>query len=81
MTTEKQDYTELDKLMLQLIEAGGATASRLTLSLVQHTKAFETKSSDGYRVIDRRLQALRKKALIACVRVGRDTIWSIKPQA
>lgn len=81
MANAKHDYTEFDQLMLQLIKAGRATAPGLEAALEQQIKPFVTKNGEEFRVIDRRLQALRKKGLIACGRVGRDTVWRIVSQA
>lgn len=81
MATAKHDYTDFDKLMLNQIAAGRATASALEASLMVQIKPFVTKAGEEFRVIDRRLQALRKKGVIACGRVGRDTIWRIAMQA
>lgn len=80
MANAKHDYTEFDQLMLQLIKSGRATASGLEVALEQQIKPFVTKAGEEFRVIDRRLQALRKKGAIACGRVGRDTVWRITAQ-
>lgn len=78
MATAKHDYTAFDKLMLEKIEAGhNATAAGLQAALEDQIKPFVTKEGEEFRVIDRRLQALRKKGVIACGRVGRDTVWRI----
>lgn len=81
MANAKHDYTEFDQLMLQLIKSGRATASGLEVALEQQIKPFVTKAGEEFRVIDRRLQALRKKGVIACSRVGRDIVWCITAQA
>lgn len=77
MTTIKQDYTHFDKLMLEKIASGCATASGLEIALMEQAKPFATKNGEEFRVIDRRLQALRKKGVITCGRVGRDVIWRL----
>ncbi len=81
MATTKHDYTDFDKLMLKLIASGRATAHSLEIDLQQQIKPFVTKTGEEFRVIDRRLQALRKKGVIACGRVRRDTIWRVVEQA
>lgn len=82
MANVKHDYTEFDKLMMEKIEAGHhATAAGLEAALEEQIKPFVTKQGEEFRVIDRRLQALRKKGVIACGRVGRDTVWRITAQA
>lgn len=81
MKTAKHDYSEFDQLMLQKIAVGCATSSALESALEAKIKPFVTKAGEEFRVIDRRLQALRKKGVIACCRVGRDTIWRVAAQA
>lgn len=70
MTTKKHDCTDFDKLMLQLIAAGTARASSLEIALNVQSQPYLTKKGEAFRVIDRRLQALRKKGVSACGRVG-----------
>lgn len=77
MTTKKHDYTDFDKLMLQLIAAGTSRASSLEIALNVQIKPFLAKEGEAFRVIDRRLQALRKKGIIACGRVGPHIHWRI----
>lgn len=77
MSQAKHDYTEFDSLMLQQIRAGIATAASLEAALAPQIKPFVTKQGEEFRVVDRRLQALRKKDEIACRRVGRSIIWYI----
>lgn len=43
-----------------------------------HGKATQHFGTDTYRKVDQRLQALRRRDLIAFHREGRDTIWSVK---
>lgn len=81
MATTKHDYAEFDKSMLTLIASGRTTAPSLEIALQQQIKPFLLKAGQEFRVIDRRLQALRKKGVIACSRVGRDSIWRIVEQA
>lgn len=77
MATQTRDYTEFDKKMLVLIDAGTKTAAALTTALDADAKPLMTKPKDEFRVIDRRLQALRKKGVIACERRGVFVVWSL----
>lgn len=77
MTTANRDYKEFDKKMLALIGEGGQTASRLTIALDAEAKQLVSEPGDEFRVVDRRLQALRKKGVIEWMRNGREIVWSI----
>lgn len=77
MATQARDYTEFDKKMLVLIDAGTNTAAALTTALDAEAKPLMNQPKDEFRVIDRRLQALRKKGLIAWERRGALVVWSI----
>ena len=69
MATQVRDYTDFDKKMLALIDAGTKTAAALTTALDAEAKPLMNQPNEKFRVIDRRLQALRKKGLIAWCRV------------
>jgi len=60
----KHDYTEFDAKMPDLIRAGKVSAMALTIALEPDCKQFEETTSPmlcpAYRVVDKRLQALRK---------------------
>lgn len=77
MATQARDYTDFDKKMLALIEAGTKTAAALTTALDAEAKPLMNQPKEEFRVIDRRLQALRKKGLIAWERRGALVVWSI----
>lgn len=62
----KTDYSYLDMLIQQSIADGNNTFSKIDSGEVYKQAQFlegQTKSS-AFRIIDRRLQALRKKGLI-----------------
>ncbi len=77
MATQARDYTDFDKKMLALIDAGTKTAAALTTALDADAKPLMNQPKDEFRVIDRRLQALRKKGVIACERRGALVVWSL----
>ncbi len=77
MATQVRDYTDFDKKMLALIDAGTKTAAALTTALDAEAKPLMNQPNEEFRVIDRRLQALRKKGLIAWERRGALVVWSI----
>lgn len=77
MATQARDYTDFDKKMLALIDAGTKTAAALTTALDAEAKPLMNQPNEEFRVIDRRLQALRKKGLIAWERRGALVVWSI----
>ena len=58
-----RDYSEFDAELLRLIKNGCSTASYLTGRLKDSAKAVDSET-EPYRVVDRRLQALRKRGLI-----------------
>lgn len=72
----KNDYTELDAAILQAIRDGNAWFQKM-LSLVK-PKALKhvTSRVEVWRVVDRRLQALRKAGKIG---FNRKDGWSIAP--
>ena len=77
MATQARDYTDFDKKMLALIDAGTKTAAALTTALDAEAKPLMNQPNEEFRVIDRRLQALRKKGLIAWERRGALVVWSL----
>ncbi|POR07974.1 hypothetical protein [Diaphorobacter sp. LR2014-1] len=77
MATQARDYTEFDKKMLDLIAAGKNTAAALTTALDAEAKPLMNQPNEEFRVIDRRLQALRKKGDIAWERRGALVVWSL----
>lgn len=77
MATQARDYTEFDKKMLALIDAGTKTAAALTTALDAEAKPLMNQPKEEFRVIDRRLQALRKKGVIAWERRGAHVVWSL----
>ena len=77
MTVQSRDYTEFDKRMLALIAEGTNTAAALTTALDADAKPLMNQPNEEFRVIDRRLQALRKKGVIAWERRGAFVVWSL----
>ena len=77
MATQARDYTDFDKKMLALIDAGTKTAAALTTALDADAKPLMNQPKDEFRVIDRRLQALRKKGVIAWERRGALVVWTL----
>lgn len=72
-----KDYTAFDAKMLELIGQGKNTAALLTTLLGNDATPLSNVKGDEFRVIDRRLQALRKKGLIRPERKGRIRFWVI----
>lgn len=64
MSTQKVDYSEFDAALLALIAGGCHIFSNLDVSLQSRARAFCTEQQQPFRVVDRRLQALRKKGLV-----------------
>lgn len=58
-----RDYSEFDAELLRLIKNGCRTAAQLTNRLRDLAKAID-REAEPFRVVDRQLQALRKKGLI-----------------
>lgn len=76
MAVQSLDYTDFDKKMLALIDAGTNTAAALTTALDADAKPLMNRPKDEFRVVDRRLQALRKKGVIAWERRGAFVVWA-----
>ncbi len=53
-------YTEFDAKLIHLVKNGATVFGHLVSELVTDAKPFVTHNSDASRVVDRRLQALRK---------------------
>jgi hypothetical protein len=77
MATQTHDYTDFDKKMLALIDAGKNTAAALTTALDADAKPLMSQPKEEFRVVDRRLQALRKKGVITWERRGAFVVWSL----
>lgn len=77
MATKVPDYTEFDKMLMAYIELGGKTASALTIHLEAEAKPLMNRPGEEFRVVDRRLQALRKKGRISFERRGGSVVWRI----
>ena len=77
MATPTRDYVEFDKKMLALMAAGTNTAAALTKALGADAKLLMNQPKDEFRVVDRRLQALRKKGAITWERRGQFVVWSL----
>ena len=78
MTTKVlHDYTQFDQKLLRILEAGTSTASGLSIALKLDAKPMTTTHGEEFRVVDRRLQAMRKKGIISWARRGRTVIWQI----
>ena len=76
MIIAARDYTEFDKKLLELLDNGTNTAAALTNALDAQAKLLMGQPGDEFRVVDRRLQALRKKGLISWTRRGSSVLWS-----
>lgn len=77
MATEVHDYAEFDKKLLASIEAGRNTAAALTTALAADARPLMSRPGEEFRVVDRRLQALRKKSVIAWKRRGALVVWAL----
>lgn len=69
-------YAHFDRKMLCLIKASPMTAAAITTALKIEAKPFMRRANEEFRVIDRRLQALRKKGLITWERRGAFVVWT-----
>ena len=74
---KKTKYDDFDKKMLALIDAGTNKAAALTAALDAEAKLLMNKEKEEFRVVDRRLQSLRKKGIIKWERCGAFVIWSL----
>lgn len=76
MIIASRDYGEFDKKLLELLNNGTNTAAGLTTALDAEAKQLMSQPGDEFRVVDRRLQALRKKGLITWSRRGSFVLWT-----
>lgn len=60
----KNDYTELDKAILSKIANGPVTFPLIVNAVDLQTRPFVSFTSPGWRIVERRLQALRKAGKI-----------------
>lgn len=70
MPRKKDEYDTLDKLIMERINEGGRTFTFLFTGKVREeayrlAKAGKVRGGDSSRILDRRLQALRKAGKIA----------------
>lgn len=64
-TKMAHDYTELDGAIIARVAEGCVSFSALLTSVSKHSEALaKTDSAPGWRIVDRRLQALRKAGRI-----------------
>lgn len=59
------DYTKFDAALLALLAGGMRSFAGLAAQLNAQAAAFCTGRQEPFRVVDRRLQALRNKGLVA----------------
>lgn len=75
------DYTELDAAILERLRGGGDTATGITNALQVMAEPMAKRDWKGrpetFRVIDRRLQALRKRGVIHPTRNGTTSVWTV----
>ena len=78
MPKTSHDFEEFNALLLATIRDGVNTMRSLTVALASESRQFGTKDSrDDFRVIERRLQVLRKKGLIVSKRDGGLPRWIV----
>ena len=70
-------YDEFDDKLLCLIKNQRATFRTLCEHLKAEAAAIAPRGGDGWRVVDRRLAALRKAGKISPERHGREILWVI----
>lgn len=63
-------YVDLDSAILTAIAGGIPTFHRITARVAHIAKPFGKGDHDTFRVVDRRLQALRKSGLIVFEKKG-----------
>jgi len=74
-------YADFDAKMLGVIKAKRSTYRSLCAQLESEAQALSSKPGESWRVIDRRLQALRKAGKIFFERHGNETIWFLENDA
>ena len=70
-------YELFDAKLLAEIKTGHDTFKTLAALLHEEAKPLATSRNEEFRVVDRRLQAMRKKGLLECYRDGRNTRWRL----
>lgn len=77
MATQAHDYSGFDNKLLDLIKAGTRTAMALSTALELDARPMIKRTGEEFRVVDRRLQALRKKGVISWSRLGGMVVWNL----
>lgn len=74
-------FEAFDQKLVTFIKSGTAnTFSALKMVMHEDAKQHVTIEGEEFRVIDRRLQALRKKNVINCAQLGRHVVWKLTDQ-
>ena len=73
----KKDYSDLDVLIQNEIKKAPAGFMTIMIRLREVSDQACGKKGEGWRLIDRRLQAMRKIGLIKSVRNGRTPVWTM----
>lgn len=71
-------YAELDSKILSLIQNGCDTFQSLSTRLGVEAQEIPGVSGEGWRIIDRRLQALRKAGKVSAARRMGRAIWMLE---
>lgn len=61
-----KDFRDIDAAILKAIESGKTRYLEIWIAVEEKAKPFITKNGGADRVVDRRLQALRKGGWITC---------------
>lgn len=77
MASKTGKYEDYDWLLMEAIESGKNTYAALTSAMHEASKPFASSPEEDWRVVDRRLQALRRKGWVSCIRKGRHIFWSV----
>lgn len=72
---EKVDYTEVDRHILKALNRGGRVYADICADKGVQLACIQTGDKRAWRVVDRRLQALRKKGAILYTR---RSGWRVK---
>lgn len=70
-------YTELDSKILSLIQNGCDTFHSLSMRLSAGAEQIPGAAGEGWRIVDRRLQALRKAGKVRPGRRMGRAIWML----
>lgn len=70
-----KDFTTIDCAILSRIASGACTFTSINASVEHHAKPHAGPRGDTFRVVDRRLQSLRKRGIIHFD----NTKWFITP--